>query len=117
MTTRIHFDLRAPLATLALLAASLGTMQASAQAPATAPATAPVQQPVPAAPAEAGPPGYRSAFEGYQRYSEEKIVNWKQANDTTGQIGGWRAYAKEASQDASPDGAAKPTSSKAPAKP
>lgn len=113
MTTRIHSDLRAPLATLALLAASLGTMQASAQAPATAPA----QQPGPAALAEAAPPGYRSALEGYQRYSDEKIVNWKQANDTAGQIGGWRAYAKEASQDPSPDGAAKPASSTAPAKP
>jgi len=114
VTTRIYFDLRAPLATLALLAASLGTMQASAQAPATAPA----QQPGPAAMAdEAAPLGYRSALEGYQRYSDEKIVNWKQANDTAGQIGGWRAYAKEASQDPSPDGAAKPTPSTAPAKP
>lgn len=113
MTTRTHFDLRAPLATLALLATSLGTMQASAQAPATAPA----QQPGPAALAEGAPPGYRSAFEGYQRYSDEKIVNWKQANDTTGQIGGWRAYAKEASQEPSPDSAARPASGTAPAKP
>lgn len=112
MTTRIHSDLRAPLVTLALLAASLGTMQARAQVPATAPA-----QPSPAAMAEAAPPGYRSALEGYQRYSDEKIVNWKQANDTAGQIGGWRAYAKEASEDPLPNGTAKPTSSKAPAKP
>ena len=112
MTTGIHFDLCAPLVTLALLAASLGTMQARAQAPATSPA-----QPGPAAMAEAAPPGYRSSFEGYQPYSDEKIVNWKQANDTTGQIGGWRAYAKEASQDTSLDGTAKPATSTAPAKP
>ena len=115
MTTRIHFDLCAPLATLALLAASLGTTQASAQAPASA--TAPAQQPGPAALAEAALLGYHSAFEGYQRYSDEKIVNWKQANDTTGQIGGWRAYAQEASQDQSLDGTAKPATSTAPAKP
>ncbi|MBL0422562.1 hypothetical protein JI739_19610 [Ramlibacter sp. AW1] len=25
-------------------------------------------------------------------------MNWKDANDTVGQIGGWRAYAKEAQQ-------------------
>ena len=112
MTICIYSNLRTSLATLVLLAPSLGTMQASAQAPATAPA-----QPGPAATAEAAPPGYRSALEGYQRYSDEKIVNWKQANDTAGQIGGWRAYAKEASQDPTPDNAAKPAFSTAPAKP
>ena len=112
MTTRIHSDLRAPLAILALLAASLGTTQASAQAPAAAPT-----KPGHAAMAEAAPQSYRSALEGYERYSDEKIVNWKEANDSVGRIGGWRAYAKEASQDPSPDGAAKPASSTAPAKP
>lgn len=108
----IHSNLRTSLTKLALLAASLGAMQASAQAPATAPA-----QPGPAAMAEAGPPGYRSALEGYRPYTDEKIVNWKEANDTTGQIGGWRAYAKEASEGQSPDNAVKPASSTAPAKP
>ena len=46
------------------------------------------------------PPAFQSAFEGYQPYTEEKTVNWKAANDTTAQIGGWRAYAKEASTPA-----------------
>lgn len=46
----------------------------------------------------AAPPAYRSAFEGYQPYTEEKPVNWKEANDSVGRIGGWREYAKEAQQ-------------------
>ena len=41
---------------------------------------------------------YRSAFEGYKPYTDDKLLNWKDANDTTGRIGGWRAYAKEASE-------------------
>ena len=108
----IHFDSNLPAA-LALLVASLWTTQASAQASAVSPA-----KPVaPAAVADAAPPPYRSALEGYQRYTEEKTVNWKEANDTAGQIGGWRAYAKEASQGQSPDNATKPAFSTAPAKP
>lgn len=39
---------------------------------------------------------YRSALEGYRPFAEEQPVPWKQANDTVGRIGGWRAYAKEA---------------------
>ena len=45
-------------------------------------------------------------FEGYQPYTDEKIVNWKEANDDAGRIGGWREYAKEASESQTPDGAA-----------
>ena len=41
---------------------------------------------------------YRSAFEGYKPHTDDKPLNWKDANDTTGRIGGWRAYAKEASE-------------------
>jgi hypothetical protein len=47
---------------------------------------------------EAVPAGFQSVLEGYKPYTEEKTVNWKAANDTTAQIGGWRAYAKEASK-------------------
>ena len=43
---------------------------------------------------------YRSTFEDYKPYTDEKVINWKQANDNTGRIGGWRAYAKEAQQPA-----------------
>ena len=43
---------------------------------------------------------FRSALEGYQPFSDDKQVPWKDANDTVGKIGGWRAYAKEAAQPA-----------------
>ena len=58
--------------------------------------------------ADAAPPAYRSALEGYQPYTDEKTVNWKEANDNAGRIGGWREYAKEARQAQTPDAAAKP---------
>lgn len=61
------------------------------------------------------PARYQSAFEGYQAYSDEKLQPWKEANDTVGKIGGWRAYAKEA-QGAQPAAAKAPAGS-APAGP
>jgi hypothetical protein len=45
----------------------------------------PVQEPV-----------YHSVFEGYQPMSEPKLTPWRAANDTVREVGGWRAYAKEA---------------------
>jgi outer membrane protein TolC len=36
----------------------------------------------------------------YQPFVDEKITSWKAANDKVGQIGGWRAYAKEAQANA-----------------
>jgi hypothetical protein len=65
-------------------AAGLAALTVSAQTAALAPAPAP------------GPVPYRSALEGYQPFAETKAVPWKEANDTVGRIGGWRAYAKEA---------------------
>ena len=94
----------------ALLLACLGL---SAQAFA-----APPPNPIaPAADADAAPPAYRSAFEGYQRYTEEKPVNWKEANDSVARIGGWRAYAKEASQSSPPAASTESDPGSAPAKP
>ncbi len=43
---------------------------------------------------------YRSAFEGYQSFTDDMRLNWQEANATAGRIGGWRAYAKEAAQPA-----------------
>ena len=37
-------------------------------------------------------------LEGFQGFADEKAVPWKQANDTVHQRGGWKAYAKEASE-------------------
>jgi len=51
-----------------------------AQTPATHPPAAP----------------FRSAFEGYQPFTDQPVAPWKQSNDTVGAIGGWRAYAREA---------------------
>ena len=47
-------------------------------------------------PTPATPQTDRSAFEAYQPFSEEKLLPWKDANDTVGHVGGWKAYAREA---------------------
>ena len=59
------------------------------------------------------PLAFKSAFEGYQSNTDEKAVNWKEANDTTARIGGWRAYAKEAA-GAEPEKAPQPSQATAP---
>jgi hypothetical protein len=65
----------------------------------------------------ATPGAYQSAFEGYQAFSDEKVVGWKEANDTVGKIGGWREYAKQArSEDGKPQSQeAKPAGTQQPA--
>ncbi len=112
MTIRLYSNL--PTA-VGLLVVSLWATQASAQASASA--TSPPTLVAPASPEPTALPAYRSALEGYQRYTEEKTVNWKDANDATARIGGWRAYAKEASQPQAPEGAGQPDAGAMPAKP
>ncbi|MDP3762269.1 MAG: hypothetical protein Q8R01_17325 [Ramlibacter sp.] len=73
------------IALLAVLGAAVAAA-AQAQAPASPPTA---------------PAAWRSAFDGYQPFSEEKTVPWRQANDTVQGVGGWRAYAREAAQPAS----------------
>lgn len=80
------------LAAVPLLAAS--TLFAQAAAPAR-PSTAP-------APQGSAPAAFRSAMDGYRPFSDEKQTPWKEANETVRQVGGWRAYAKEAAA-AAPD--------------
>ena len=41
---------------------------------------------------------YISPFSEYRPLGEDKNTAWKDANDTVGKIGGWRAYAREAAQ-------------------
>jgi hypothetical protein len=41
---------------------------------------------------------FKSSFSEYVPYSEQSIESWREANDRVGEIGGWRAYAKEAQQ-------------------
>jgi len=75
---------RAGLTGLLLVACCAG--QAGAQSP-----------PAPAAAASAAAPAAdRSVFDGYRAYDEPRAIPWRDANDTVGRIGGWRAYAREA---------------------
>ena len=41
------------------------------------------------------PAPFKSAFEGYNAYSDDPVAGWKAANDEVARIGGWRAYAKQ----------------------
>ena len=51
----------------------------------------------------ASPTPLKSAFEGYQTYSDDKMTNWRVANDEVARIGGWREYAKQTQElDAKP---------------
>ena len=60
------------------------------------------------APTEAIAP-YASAFKDYKPYTDDPLVNWKAANDTTASVGGWREYAKQAQQPVNtPASSAKP---------
>jgi hypothetical protein len=57
---------------------------------------------------------YKSPIEDYKAFVDEKVMSWKAANDKVGQIGGWRAYAKEAQQPnntPAPAGVQKPAGS------
>lgn len=72
-----------------------------------------------AAPAQSdkasGVSAYRSASEGYKRYSDEPMVPWREANDTVGRIGGWQAYAREAQGAVRPEAGASSPATAAPA--
>jgi hypothetical protein len=54
---------------------------------------------------------YTSPIADYQPFVDGKITSWKAANDKVGQIGGWRAYAKEAQQ---PDNTSTPSPTPSP---
>ncbi len=47
-------------------------------------------------------PAEPSAFRAHRPFSDAPPSNWRGANDTVGRVGGWRAYAREAQQDAGP---------------
>jgi hypothetical protein len=50
---------------------------------------------------EAGSSSYRSAFTGYRGFGDLPVVSWREANDRVREIGGWKAYAREAQSPAS----------------
>ena len=80
-------------------------------------ATAPLSPPSASQPPVSQPSAYRSAFEAYKPYTDEATGDWKALNATTANIGGWRAYAKEAGQPQAPDSAAEAGQGMAPAAP
>jgi hypothetical protein len=92
MSEYLHWRYLVALGALAVLGASAQpTLPTSHQSPAPAASATTTQ---------ASTTPYRSAFERYQPFAEEKVLPWKEANDTVRAIGGWRAYAKEANEEA-----------------
>ncbi|WP_157003205.1 hypothetical protein [Ralstonia sp. A12] len=57
---------------------------------------------------------YSSAFAAYKGYADQPVTSWREANDTVGHIGGWRSYAKEATQAAVPPAPSATSSAPAP---
>ena len=47
---------------------------------------------------------YRSVLGAYRPAGDVKVGSWKDANETVARIGGWRVYAREASQPESASG-------------
>jgi hypothetical protein len=41
---------------------------------------------------------YESALSRHRRAADDTAIPWRDANDTTARIGGWRTYAREAQQ-------------------
>ena len=73
---------------LALIAGSIAAVHAQPAAPTRAASSA-------------ASDAYRSAFEGYRPFADQALAPWKQTNDTVRDVGGWRAYAREAQSAAS----------------
>lgn len=93
------------LLALAWLAPGLHA-QTAASAPPSRPNPLQADAPVP-------PLRHHSAFARYKAHAEVEVGAWRQANDLTAQIGGWRAYAREAHAPDSPDAPATPPASAA----
>ena len=45
---------------------------------------------------------YASSLAAYKRFADAKAVSWREANELVTRIGGWRTYAREASQPDAP---------------
>ena len=84
------------LAGLHLLPVSARAQSAGSTSPADTTLTARPADPAAAVPAAL----YRSPFAGYRSFSEPAVSPWRQTNEQVRQRGGWRAYAREASEPA-----------------
>lgn len=101
-----HFRSRLPVLLVAAASAIAATVPqaALAQAPADRPDPLDARAPV-------APLPYRSAFDGYHRFTDEPVRSWNEANDTVGRIGGWKVYAREMGE---PDGGEGPAEDRRP---
>ncbi len=97
-TVQASRPLRAALTVAAFTAALMSNGPAAAQASQPGSA-APVTKRDPLNAAERVPTvQHRSALASYRAHAEQPVGSWREANDTVTKIGGWRAYAREASQ-------------------
>ena len=102
---------------LALVAPFAANAQAQAQAQAQVPQARQASnlRPDPLnAQASVPPLLHESAFMQYRRLADVPVGSWRDANDTVTRIGGWRVYAREAAQPASPAASAPAGSASAP---
>ncbi len=89
-----------------LLGVGWAVVMPIAQAQTASPSGAPQGLQVFSTPLQAFVPlNFQSVMTHYRPYSEQAVGSWAEANRTVEKIGGWRAYAKEASQ---PGGAPAP---------
>ena len=75
---------------------AIAALPAGAQTVADQPAAASRAAAAKASDAASSASTYRSAFEGFRRFADQPVGSWREANDTVGRVGGWRAYAREA---------------------
>lgn len=96
----IPLPARAALLLAAGIVALPGAAQTAASAASKPPDPLDAKAPVPAL-------RYESALASFRRWTDNKPVSWREANDTVARIGGWRTYAREAQPtDAVPPAAA-----------
>jgi hypothetical protein len=89
----------AVLAVLLLMPAAASAQDRAAPRPDSRPEARPEARTEAADPrAATAPLVHRSALQSYRRAGgdDPPAVAWREANDTVGRIGGWRAYAREA---------------------
>ncbi len=83
---------------------AIAAFPAGAQSAATTPAEAGKSPAAKVSEAAASGSAYRSAFDGFRRFADQPVGSWREANDTVGRVGGWRAYAREAQGNGAADG-------------
>ncbi|MFA6313365.1 MAG: hypothetical protein WCV99_10670 [Sterolibacterium sp.] len=99
--------------TITLLTGLLAALSVQAQPEVADPASTPKTQTRPTSAMPHMPEmDYQSALSKYRAFQDEKISSWKASNDNVARIGGWRAYAREASE---PEPASRNTGRETPA--